>query len=137
MEKSCSTPLWAVHAIGGFLSLGECSRLPVTSCLLCLFLRHISLTLPATFRGRNSTRADYEYQHSNLYAISGTWGPCQQPVLPLCPGTTSLSVSWLLMASVLPLSFFPCKGPGALGTRPPLSFVSLKHLEKGQILRMF
>ncbi|XP_055397151.1 multivesicular body subunit 12B isoform X11 [Bubalus kerabau] len=32
--------------------------------------RHISLTLPATFRGRNSTRADYEYQHSNLYAIS-------------------------------------------------------------------
>uniref|UniRef100_A0A8C0MJB1 Multivesicular body subunit 12B n=1 Tax=Canis lupus familiaris TaxID=9615 RepID=A0A8C0MJB1_CANLF len=35
--------------------------------------RHISLTLPATFRGRNSTRADYEYQHSNLYAISG---PC-------------------------------------------------------------
>ncbi|XP_044899129.1 multivesicular body subunit 12B isoform X11 [Felis catus] len=34
--------------------------------------RHISLTLPATFRGRNSTRADYEYQHSNLYAISGT-----------------------------------------------------------------
>ncbi|XP_073909283.1 multivesicular body subunit 12B isoform X3 [Castor canadensis] len=33
--------------------------------------RHISLTLPATFRGRNSTRTDYEYQHSNLYAISG------------------------------------------------------------------
>ncbi|XP_032490413.1 multivesicular body subunit 12B isoform X3 [Phocoena sinus] len=33
--------------------------------------RHISLTLPATFRGRNSTRADYGYQHSNLYAISG------------------------------------------------------------------
>ncbi|XP_068938827.1 multivesicular body subunit 12B isoform X4 [Petaurus breviceps papuanus] len=32
--------------------------------------RHISLTLPATFRGRNSTRTDYEYQHSNLYAIS-------------------------------------------------------------------
>ncbi|XP_074149212.1 multivesicular body subunit 12B isoform X3 [Sminthopsis crassicaudata] len=34
--------------------------------------RHISLTLPATFRGRNSTRTDYEYQHSNLYAISET-----------------------------------------------------------------
>uniref|UniRef100_A0A5F9CGW7 Multivesicular body subunit 12B n=1 Tax=Oryctolagus cuniculus TaxID=9986 RepID=A0A5F9CGW7_RABIT len=33
--------------------------------------RHISLTLPATFRGRNSARTDYEYQHSNLYAISG------------------------------------------------------------------
>ncbi|XP_028918902.1 multivesicular body subunit 12B isoform X3 [Ornithorhynchus anatinus] len=32
--------------------------------------RHISLTLPATFRGRNSTRTDHEYQHSNLYAIS-------------------------------------------------------------------
>ncbi|XP_061289509.1 multivesicular body subunit 12B isoform X1 [Bos javanicus] len=36
--------------------------------------RHISLTLPATFRGRNSTRADYEYQHSNLYAISAMDG---------------------------------------------------------------
>ncbi|ELW62033.1 Multivesicular body subunit 12B [Tupaia chinensis] len=34
------------------------------------FIGHISLTLPATFRGRNSTRTDYEYQHSNLYAIS-------------------------------------------------------------------
>uniref|UniRef100_A0A5F9C2F5 Multivesicular body subunit 12B n=1 Tax=Oryctolagus cuniculus TaxID=9986 RepID=A0A5F9C2F5_RABIT len=34
--------------------------------------RHISLTLPATFRGRNSARTDYEYQHSNLYAISGS-----------------------------------------------------------------
>ncbi|XP_011709675.2 multivesicular body subunit 12B isoform X4 [Macaca nemestrina] len=36
--------------------------------------RHISLTLPATFRGRNSTRTDYEYQHSNLYAISAMDG---------------------------------------------------------------
>ncbi|XP_060010325.1 multivesicular body subunit 12B isoform X3 [Lagenorhynchus albirostris] len=36
--------------------------------------RHISLTLPATFRGRNSTRADYGYQHSNLYAISAMDG---------------------------------------------------------------
>ncbi|XP_058437750.1 multivesicular body subunit 12B isoform X2 [Marmota monax] len=34
--------------------------------------RHISLTLPATFRGRNSSRTDYEYQHSNLYAISAS-----------------------------------------------------------------
>ncbi|XP_076784660.1 multivesicular body subunit 12B isoform X5 [Arvicanthis niloticus] len=33
--------------------------------------RHISLTLPATFRGRNNTSTDYEYQLSNLYAISG------------------------------------------------------------------
>eukprot|EP00072_Mus_musculus_P073007 XP_017174770.1 PREDICTED: multivesicular body subunit 12B isoform X3 [Mus musculus] len=32
--------------------------------------RHISLTLPATFRGRNNTSTDYEYQLSNLYAIS-------------------------------------------------------------------
>ncbi|XP_077904349.1 multivesicular body subunit 12B isoform X1 [Ictidomys tridecemlineatus] len=36
--------------------------------------RHISLTLPATFRGRNSSRTDYEYQHSNLYAISAMDG---------------------------------------------------------------
>ncbi|XP_061055150.1 multivesicular body subunit 12B-like [Eubalaena glacialis] len=35
---------------------------------------HISLTLPATFRGRNSARADYEYQHSSLYAISAMDG---------------------------------------------------------------
>ncbi|KAL6036997.1 hypothetical protein STEG23_033531, partial [Scotinomys teguina] len=34
--------------------------------------QHISLTLPATFRGRNNTSTDYEYQLSNLYAISGT-----------------------------------------------------------------
>lgn len=66
---------------GCFLSLGECSVRPVTSSLLRLFLRHISLTLPATFRGRNSTRADYEYQHSNLYAISGTWGLCSWPAM--------------------------------------------------------
>lgn len=52
---------------------------------LCLFPRHISLTLPATFRGRNSTRADYEYQHSNLYAISGTWGPANGQLPPLSP----------------------------------------------------
>ncbi|KAF7241101.1 Multivesicular body subunit 12B [Varanus komodoensis] len=34
--------------------------------------RHISLTLPASFRGKGAgTRPDFEYQHSNLYAISG------------------------------------------------------------------
>ncbi|KAK2503627.1 hypothetical protein MC885_007301 [Smutsia gigantea] len=43
--------------------------------------RHISLTLPATFRGRNSTRADYEYQHSNLYAVSDS-APNLPPKLP-------------------------------------------------------
>ncbi|KFV82726.1 Multivesicular body subunit 12B, partial [Struthio camelus australis] len=33
--------------------------------------RHISLTLPASFRGKShSTRLDLEHQHSNLYAIS-------------------------------------------------------------------
>lgn len=37
-----------------------------------LFLRHISLTLPASFRGKShSSRLDLEHQHSNLYAISG------------------------------------------------------------------
>nr|XP_013810907.1 PREDICTED: multivesicular body subunit 12B isoform X2 [Apteryx mantelli mantelli] len=35
--------------------------------------RHISLTLPASFRGKShSTRLDLEHQHSNLYAISGS-----------------------------------------------------------------
>ncbi|XP_061490377.1 multivesicular body subunit 12B-like [Rhineura floridana] len=33
---------------------------------------HILLTLPASFRGKGiGTRPDFEYQHSNLYAISG------------------------------------------------------------------
>lgn len=37
-----------------------------------LFRSHISLTLPASFRGKgHGTRPDFEYQHSNLYAISG------------------------------------------------------------------
>uniref|UniRef100_A0A8C5WH32 Multivesicular body subunit 12B n=1 Tax=Leptobrachium leishanense TaxID=445787 RepID=A0A8C5WH32_9ANUR len=36
--------------------------------------RHISLTLPATFRGRNNTRPDFENQQSNLYAISAMDG---------------------------------------------------------------
>ncbi|KAM9117373.1 multivesicular body subunit 12B isoform 5-T5 [Pangshura tecta] len=36
--------------------------------------RHISLTLPASFRGKsNNSRLDFEHQHSNLYAISGDW----------------------------------------------------------------
>ncbi|XP_077904352.1 multivesicular body subunit 12B isoform X4 [Ictidomys tridecemlineatus] len=50
--------------------------------------RHISLTLPATFRGRNSSRTDYEYQHSNLYAISELCTPGER-VLP-----QPLSLSW-------------------------------------------
>ena len=29
------------------------------------------MTLPASFRGKNTTRPDYEHQNSNLYAISG------------------------------------------------------------------
>ncbi|XP_075027011.1 multivesicular body subunit 12B isoform X2 [Calonectris borealis] len=38
-------------------------------------LRHISLTLPASFRGKShSTRLDLEHQHSNLYAISAMDG---------------------------------------------------------------
>lgn len=60
----------AIDSIRCHLSLGRCFQAPC-NCLSLLFLRHISLTLPATFRGRNSTRTDYEYQHSNLYAISG------------------------------------------------------------------
>ncbi|XP_042193275.1 multivesicular body subunit 12Ba isoform X1 [Callorhinchus milii] len=37
--------------------------------------RHISLTLPASFRGKtNGTRPDFEHQTSNLYAISAMDG---------------------------------------------------------------
>ncbi|KAK2514986.1 Mvb12b [Columba guinea] len=37
--------------------------------------KHISLTLPASFRGKShSSRLDLEHQHSNLYAISEDWG---------------------------------------------------------------
>uniref|UniRef100_G3Q2Y8 Multivesicular body subunit 12Bb n=1 Tax=Gasterosteus aculeatus aculeatus TaxID=481459 RepID=G3Q2Y8_GASAC len=36
--------------------------------------KHISMTLPASFRGKNSTRPDYEHQNSNLYAISAMDG---------------------------------------------------------------
>uniref|UniRef100_A0A8C7WMF1 Multivesicular body subunit 12Ba n=1 Tax=Oryzias sinensis TaxID=183150 RepID=A0A8C7WMF1_9TELE len=32
--------------------------------------KHISMTLPASFRGKNTTRPDYEHHNSNLYAIS-------------------------------------------------------------------
>lgn len=39
--------------------------------LFYFLLRHISMTLPASFRGKNTTRPDYEHQNSNLYAISG------------------------------------------------------------------
>uniref|UniRef100_A0A8C4W6F0 Multivesicular body subunit 12B n=1 Tax=Gopherus evgoodei TaxID=1825980 RepID=A0A8C4W6F0_9SAUR len=37
--------------------------------------RHISLTLPASFRGKsNNSRLDFEHQHSNVYAISAMDG---------------------------------------------------------------
>ncbi|XP_026541535.1 multivesicular body subunit 12B [Notechis scutatus] len=43
--------------------------------LWSLLFRHISLTLPASFRGKgHGTRPDFEYQHSNLYAISAMEG---------------------------------------------------------------
>uniref|UniRef100_A0A8I5NGP6 Multivesicular body subunit 12B n=2 Tax=Papio anubis TaxID=9555 RepID=A0A8I5NGP6_PAPAN len=101
--------------------------------------RHISLTLPATFRGRNSTRTDYEYQHSNLYAISGTWSHCAGQLRSLRPGHHLLPhVLCLLMGSVCLTSlFFPARGLFPAGTRPSLSFVSPRNLEKGQILSMF
>ncbi|XP_065784510.1 multivesicular body subunit 12B isoform X4 [Muntiacus reevesi] len=55
--------------------------------------RHISLTLPATFRGRNSTRADYEYQHSNLYAISAM-ASLVYPSLPAPTTKPSTKGTW-------------------------------------------
>lgn len=79
------------------------STLFVTT-FLPVSLRHISLTLPATFRGRNNTSTDYEYQLSNLYAISGMratiTGQCStvhlspQPWSPPC--RTWLSLSFVL-----------------------------------------
>ncbi|XP_061732859.1 multivesicular body subunit 12Ba [Nerophis ophidion] len=36
--------------------------------------KNISMTLPASFRGKNATRPDYEHQNSNLYAISAMDG---------------------------------------------------------------
>ncbi|XP_061555346.1 multivesicular body subunit 12Ba isoform X8 [Phycodurus eques] len=36
--------------------------------------RHFSMTLPASFRGKNTTRPDYEHQNSNFYAISAMDG---------------------------------------------------------------
>ncbi|XP_061703707.1 multivesicular body subunit 12Ba isoform X2 [Syngnathoides biaculeatus] len=36
--------------------------------------KHFSMTLPATFRGKNTTRPDYEHQNSNFYAISAMDG---------------------------------------------------------------
>uniref|UniRef100_A0AAQ5X802 Multivesicular body subunit 12B n=1 Tax=Amphiprion ocellaris TaxID=80972 RepID=A0AAQ5X802_AMPOC len=47
----------------------------LTTCLYVLVLAlHISMTLPASFRGKNTTRPDYEHQNSNLYAISAMDG---------------------------------------------------------------
>ncbi|KAG7480500.1 hypothetical protein MATL_G00056750 [Megalops atlanticus] len=36
--------------------------------------RHISMTLPASFSRKSTTRPDYEHQNSNLYAISAMDG---------------------------------------------------------------
>lgn len=50
------------------------SQMPASSSTPVANLpRHISLTLPASFRGKN-TRPDFENQHSNLYAISAMDG---------------------------------------------------------------
>ncbi|XP_078502228.1 multivesicular body subunit 12B isoform X2 [Lissotriton helveticus] len=50
------------------------SQMPASSSTPAANLpRHISLTLPASFRGKN-TRPDFENQHSNLYAISAMDG---------------------------------------------------------------
>lgn len=92
---------------GCLLSLGKCSVRPVTSFLLRLFLRHISLTLPATFRGRGSTRADYEYQHSNLYAVSGTWGLCSWPAPASVSRAPPPSACLLALNGICLTSLFP------------------------------
>ncbi|XP_053776606.1 multivesicular body subunit 12B isoform X2 [Desmodus rotundus] len=84
--------------------------------------RHISLTLPATFRGRNSTRADYEYQHSNLYAISEhrppdehrrVPGKCSSSLWKACSPTAALRV----LCTVSLRSLHPCSVCACLWVR--------------------
>lgn len=115
---------------GGFLGLGECSARPVTSFLLRLFLRHISLTLPATFRGRNSTRADYEYQHSNLYAISGTWGLCYWPATVSVSRAPPPSACLLASNGICLPSSFTLQGACSL-QRAALSFLCVTSALRG------
>ena len=64
-------------------------------CFLLLY-RHISMTLPASFRGKNTTRPDYEHQNSNLYAISG------QSRSPWKPLTRAFADRWSFTKVAVP-----------------------------------
>ncbi|CAB1319084.1 unnamed protein product [Coregonus sp. 'balchen'] len=45
--------------------------------------KHISMTLPASFKRQTTTRPDYEHQNSSLYAISAQQRGC--PPVPHGP----------------------------------------------------
>uniref|UniRef100_A0ABI8A1I4 MABP domain-containing protein n=1 Tax=Felis catus TaxID=9685 RepID=A0ABI8A1I4_FELCA len=92
--------------------------------------RHISLTLPATFRGRNSTRADYEYQHSNLYAISGTWGLCYWPATVSVSRAPPPSACLLASNGICLPSSFTLQGACSL-QRAALSFLCVTSALRG------
>ncbi|ELK26618.1 Multivesicular body subunit 12B [Myotis davidii] len=101
--------------------------------------RHISLTLPATFRGRSSTRADYEYQHSNLYAISAgrLWKKTTPHVTDGHSGSEACeAVTERLPAatlhSVCEQHLVGCQGPGG-GTFMPLEQLSVAHTLPGSL----
>lgn len=90
-------------------------------------VRHISLTLPATFRGRNNASADHEYQLSNLYAISGM-RPLWQASAELCLWPLSPRCSHVLLPP-------PPTAPGLSvpSLQPGLPFPVRWNLEKGQM----
>ncbi|KAK7895829.1 hypothetical protein WMY93_021154 [Mugilogobius chulae] len=54
--------------------IGELNNMGIWPCPTAPMPKHISMTLPASFRGKNTTRPDYEHQNSNLYAISAMDG---------------------------------------------------------------
>lgn len=67
-------------------------------CHVLPALRHISLTLPASFRGKShSSRLDLEHQHSNLYAISG------EPSCSLCCAAAALLEGFLWCCTPAPI----------------------------------
>uniref|UniRef100_A0AAV2IUC5 Multivesicular body subunit 12B n=1 Tax=Knipowitschia caucasica TaxID=637954 RepID=A0AAV2IUC5_KNICA len=66
-QDSVQTP--TTNNVQNFNSSSNAAPVPTAP-----MLKHISMTLPASFRGKNTTRPDYEHQNSNLYAISAMDG---------------------------------------------------------------
>ncbi|XP_061603522.1 multivesicular body subunit 12Ba isoform X5 [Phyllopteryx taeniolatus] len=59
----------AVNDVQNMNSISASAPVPPASVT-----KHFSMTLPASFRGKNTTRPDYEHQNSNFYAISAMDG---------------------------------------------------------------